>query len=249
MLTAASGALQARGLPNSVRPLGMNDWLAWESPGRQGVACPCRCCCCRAPAVPQQQRASPAHETRLARQQMHAALPHDLRSAETACFYTPSSSSPITLSLAMPKKMQLTRLTGWECFRHASGRRARCTRLLPEHASLSAATEAPPATPLHARAGPVLADLGVTERHSSPPSENRARCLFAFPRPLMLDGRAEDAESSGCLGSLPGMPASLPALNFARLASEATLCSLGPSEKPALPGTKMSIFPNRGLQG
>ena len=84
------------------------------------------------------------------------------------------------------------------------------------------------------------ADLGVTERHSSPPSENRARCLFAFPRPLMLDGRAEDVESSGGRGGLPRMPASPPALNFARLASEATLCSLGPSWKPALPGTGMS---------
>ena len=98
--------------------------------------------------------------------------------------------------------------------------------------------------PLHASAGPVQADLGVTERHSSSPSENRARCLFAFPRPLMLlEGRAEDAESSGGRGGLPGMPASPPALNFARLASEATLCSLGPSVKPALPGTKMSILP------
>ena len=84
------------------------------------------------------------------------------------------------------------------------------------------------------------ADLGVTERHSGSPSENRARCLFAFPRPLMLEGRAEDAESSSGRGGLPGMPASPLALNLARLASEATLCSLGPSVKPALPGTGMS---------
>ena len=65
------------------------------------------------------------------------------------------------------------------------------------------------------------------------PSENRARCLLYFPLPRMLEGLAADAESSGGRGGLPGRPSSGPDLNFARLASDATLCSFGPSLKTA----------------
>ena len=69
------------------------------------------------------------------------------------------------------------------------------------------------------------------------PSENLARCLlgFDFPFPRRLVGLTEDAESSGGRGGLLGRPSSPPALNFCRLASDATLCSLGASGNPAPP--------------
>lgn len=69
--------------------------------------------------------------------------------------------------------------------------------------------------------------------HGGAPSENRARCLLGFSLPRMLEGLAADAESSGGRGGLPGRPSSGPDLNLARLASDATLCSFGPSLKTA----------------
>lgn len=64
------------------------------------------------------------------------------------------------------------------------------------------------------------------------PSENLARCLLAFREPRRLEGLVEDAESSGGRGGLPGRPSSPVPINFCRLASDATLCSLGPSKNP-----------------
>lgn len=69
------------------------------------------------------------------------------------------------------------------------------------------------------------------------PSENLARCLLGFdlPFPRRQGGLTEDAESSGGRGGFPGRPASPAALNFCRLASDATLCSFAPSGNPAQP--------------